>query len=40
MTKRKTFLIDENGIVFKKIDKINIEEQVYEIITAFKKHQN
>lgn len=36
MSKRKTFLINECGVVFKKFDTINIEEQVDEIIQAFK----
>ncbi len=36
MSKRKTFLINECGVVFKKFDAINIEEQVDEIIEAFK----
>lgn len=39
MSKRKTFLIDENGIIFKKFDKVNIEKQVDDIIDAFKQHQ-
>jgi thioredoxin-dependent peroxiredoxin len=40
MSKRKTFLIDENGKIFKKFDKINIEKQFDEIIDAFEQHQN
>jgi peroxiredoxin Q/BCP len=40
MSKRKTFLIDENGIIFKKFEKINIEEQVDDIINAFEQHPN
>lgn len=39
MSKRKTFLIDENGIIFKKFDKINIEKQVDEIIHEFEQYQ-
>ena len=38
MSKRKTFLINECGTVFKKFDTINIAEQVDEIIEAFKKN--
>jgi peroxiredoxin Q/BCP len=37
MSKRKTFLIDEHGTLFKKFNKINIEEQINDIIQAFKK---
>ncbi len=33
--KRKTFLINEQGIVFKKFDKIKIENQIDDILTAF-----
>jgi peroxiredoxin Q/BCP len=39
MSKRKTFLIDECGTIFKKFDSVNIEEQVDEIIKAFKKNK-
>jgi len=39
MSKRKTFLIDECGTIFKKFDTINIEEQVDEIVKAFKKNK-
>jgi peroxiredoxin Q/BCP len=38
INKRKTFLIDENGIIFKKFDKINIEKQVDDIVNAFNNH--
>ncbi len=33
--KRKTFLINEQGIVFKKFDKIKIETQIDDILKAF-----
>ena len=33
--KRKTFLINENGIVIKIFDKINIDNQIQDIIKAF-----
>lgn len=39
MSKRKTFLIDECGNIFKKFDQINIEEQIDEILKAFKKNK-
>ena len=37
ISKRKTFLIDEKGIVFKIFDKVNIETQIDDILTAFEK---
>ena len=40
MSKRKTFLIDPQGTIFKKFDKIVIEEQVDQIITSFQKHES
>lgn len=39
VSKRKTFLIDECGIIFEQFDKVNIEQQVDDIIKAFKKHR-
>lgn len=33
--KRKTFLINEQGIVFKRFDKIKIESQIDDILAAF-----
>lgn len=37
--KRKTFLIDESGTVFKKFDKVKIETQINDILTAFAEHK-
>lgn len=36
--KRKTFLIDQQGIVFKAFDKVTIESQIEDILTEFKNH--
>lgn len=33
--KRRTFLINENGTIFKAFDKVNIEQQIEEILKAF-----
>lgn len=35
--KRKTFLINENGIVFKVFEQVNIEHQIDDILKAFAK---
>ncbi|MBI2344465.1 peroxiredoxin [Candidatus Dependentiae bacterium] len=39
MSKRRTFLVDACGNIFKKFDHVNIEEQVDEILKAFKKNK-
>ena len=36
--KRKTFLIDQSGTVFKIFNKVNIENQIDDILTAFSEH--
>lgn len=38
ISKRRTFLIDEKGIVFKVFDKVNIETQIDDILAAFAKN--
>lgn len=39
LSKRKTFLVDKSGKIFKKFDKVDIENQVDQIIYEFKKHK-